>query len=156
MKYLSGSQAASSIGCASRAESKPSVRNCIRYHLKDSGRKVLGSVAIYWSAAVCSGNIPEDFQIWFQKDRSLEAFRSRIETVVPRPPPLTPSYRLFYSLDFGHSRLFSAFLGHLRAHLKHQHMLAPCPLCINRLAQHRPAPAFAATSNRITTYTNRL
>ena len=37
---------------------------------------------------------------------------------MPRPPPLTPSHRLFYSLDFGRSRLFSAFLGHLRALLK--------------------------------------
>ena len=46
MKYLSGSQAASSIDCASRAESTPSVRNCIRWHLEGSGRKVFGFVAI--------------------------------------------------------------------------------------------------------------
>ena len=45
-EYLSVSQAASSIGCSSRAESTPSVRNCIRCHLESSGRKVLESVAI--------------------------------------------------------------------------------------------------------------
>ena len=71
---------------------------------------------IDWSVAVCSGKIAEGSQIWFQKERSLEVFRSRIETAVPRPPPLAPFHRLFFSLDFGLSRLFSAFLGHLRAH----------------------------------------
>ena len=35
---------------------------------------------------------------------------------MPRPSPLTSPCRLFYSLDFGHSRLSSACFGHLRAH----------------------------------------
>ena len=33
---------------------------------------------------------------------------------MPRPPLLTSSHRLFYSLDFGYSRLLSAFFGRLK------------------------------------------
>ena len=58
MKYLSESQAASSIGCASRKEFTPSVRNCIRCYVEGSGRKVLGSVEI----RLVSSGVLEIFQ----------------------------------------------------------------------------------------------
>ena len=78
MKYLSGSQAASSIGCDSRAEFTPSVRNCIRCHLEGCGRKVLGSVAIRLVGSSMFWKYSRICLEMFQKDRRLEVFRSRI------------------------------------------------------------------------------
>ena len=91
------------------------MRNCIRCHLEGSGRKVLGSVAIRSVSSSMFWKYSRRFLDMVPEGCCLGVFRSRIETVVPRPPPLTPSHRRFYFLDFCHSWLFSAFLGHLRA-----------------------------------------
>ena len=46
------------------------------------------------SKTVCPSALAGPFAVWF-----------------------APSHRLSYSIDFGHSQLFSAFLGHLRVYL---------------------------------------
>ena len=71
---------------------------------------------------------------------------------MPRPPPLTPSRRLFYSLYLGHSRFFSAFLGHLRAHLNINIFCSTLSLNIYAKAAFRvlrgaPVPSAAADTD---------
>ena len=117
VKFLSGSQEASSIGCTSGAESTPSVRNCIRCHLEGSGRKVLGSVAIRLVSSNMLWKNSRKFQDVVPEGSWSTSIPESYRGGGNRPLPLTPSHWLLYSLDFVHSRLFSAFLGHLRAYL---------------------------------------